>query len=72
MFWNDDGAKAGSAHGEGDLMSCGIDISAIPPGKKLQNITLLSGGEKALTAIALTFAMIRINVRRDRRAAGRG
>lgn len=55
------GGTAKLTLGEGDLMSCGIDISAIPPGKKLQNITLLSGGEKALTAIALTFAMIRIN-----------
>ncbi|MEA4853566.1 MAG: chromosome segregation protein SMC [Christensenella sp.] len=46
---------------EEDLMECGIDIIAEPPGKKLQNIQLLSGGEKALTAIALLFAMLNIN-----------
>lgn len=41
---------------EANLLECGIDIFAQPPGKKLQNIALLSGGEKALTAIALLFA----------------
>ncbi len=46
---------------EGDIMECGIDIHAEPPGKKLQNISLLSGGERALTAIALLFAMLTIN-----------
>ncbi len=46
---------------ETDVMECGIDIIAEPPGKKLQNLTLLSGGEKALTAIALLFAMLHIN-----------
>ncbi len=44
-----------------DVMECGIDIIAEPPGKKLQSISLLSGGEKALTAIALLFAMLSIN-----------
>ncbi|MEG0702049.1 MAG: chromosome segregation protein SMC [Christensenella sp.] len=44
-----------------DLMECGVEIIAEPPGKKLQNIQLLSGGEKALTAIALLFAMLHIN-----------
>ncbi|MDL2237262.1 chromosome segregation protein SMC [Christensenellaceae bacterium OttesenSCG-928-K19] len=46
---------------EDNIMECGIDIIAEPPGKKLQSITLLSGGEKALTAIALLFAMLSIN-----------
>lgn len=40
-----------------NVLESGIDISAQPPGKKLQNIALLSGGEKALTGIALLFAV---------------
>jgi chromosome segregation protein len=39
-----------------DLLLAGVDIEAQPPGKKLQNLNLLSGGEKALTAIALIFS----------------
>ena len=46
---------------EENLLECGIDIKAQPPGKKLQNMMLLSGGEKALTAIAILFAILKIN-----------
>ena len=44
-----------------NILECGIEIQAQPPGKKLQNMTLLSGGEKAFTAIALLFAILKIN-----------
>ena len=44
---------------EEDPLSSNIDIVAQPPGKKLQNINLLSGGEKTLTAIALMFAVLK-------------
>ncbi|WP_018660032.1 chromosome segregation protein SMC [Heyndrickxia acidiproducens] len=43
-----------------DLLNTGVEIVAQPPGKKLQNLGLLSGGERALTAIALLFAILRI------------
>lgn len=46
---------------ESDILECGIEIIAQPPGKKLQNMMLLSGGEKAFTAIALVFAMLKLN-----------
>ena len=44
----------------GDPLDAGVDIVAEPPGKKLQNITLLSGGEKALTAIAILFSILKL------------
>ena len=43
-----------------DMLEAGIDIIAQPPGKKLQNINLLSGGEKTMTAIALMFAVLHV------------
>ena len=45
---------------EADLLETGVDIVAQPPGKKLQNIFLLSGGEKTLCAIALLFALFMV------------
>ena len=41
-------------------LSCGIEVIAQPPGKKLQLLSLLSGGERALTAIAILFAMLTV------------
>lgn len=43
-----------------DLLRAGIEVAAQPPGKKLQNLNLLSGGERALTAMALLFAILRV------------
>ena len=44
---------------EANPLECGIEIIAQPPGKKLQNINLMSGGEKTLTAIAMMFAVLK-------------
>ena len=46
--------------GSDNILEAGVDIVAEPPGKKLQNINLLSGGEKALTAIAILFAILKL------------
>ena len=46
---------------EANILECGIDIEAQPPGKKLQSMGLLSGGERAFTAIALLFAILKMN-----------
>jgi chromosome segregation protein len=44
----------------GNILETGVDIIASPPGKKLKTVTLLSGGEKTLTAISLLFAILNI------------
>ena len=46
---------------ESNILECGIEIAVQPPGKKLQNMMLLSGGERAFTAIALLFSILKIN-----------
>ena len=46
---------------EENILECGIEIEVQPPGKKLQNMMLLSGGERAFTAIALLYAILKIN-----------
>ena len=45
---------------EGDLLTAGVEISVQPPGKKIQSLNLMSGGEKALSALALFFSIIRV------------
>lgn len=45
---------------EEDLLTCGVEVVVQPPGKRVQNLTLLSGGEKAMAAIALIFSLFRV------------
>ncbi len=45
---------------EDDLLETGVDIAAVPPGKRVKSMTLMSGGEKALVAIAMVFALFRV------------
>src|SRR5438874_2579448 len=53
-----DGGRADlSLVDENDPLNCGIEISARPPGKQSQSISLLSGGERTMTAVALLFAI---------------
>ena len=55
------GGKAELRLLEGDALSSGVALMATPPGKKNSNISQLSGGEKALTALSLVFALFKLN-----------
>ena len=54
------GGQADLTLTEGDLLTAGVEISVQPPGKKIQSLNLMSGGEKALSALALLFSIIRV------------
>ena len=54
------GGQADLILAEGDLLTAGVEISVQPPGKKIQSLNLMSGGEKALSALALLFSIIRV------------
>lgn len=53
------GGRAEIVLEEGDVLEAGIEIKAQPPGKKFQSLSLLSGGERSLTAVALLFALLK-------------
>ncbi|UJF25028.1 chromosome segregation protein SMC [Suttonella sp. R2A3] len=55
------GGEAALEWSEDDVLSAGVNIRVRPPGKTIKNLSALSGGEKALTAIALVFALFRLN-----------
>ncbi|UCD84016.1 MAG: chromosome segregation protein SMC [Deltaproteobacteria bacterium] len=55
-----EGGRAELLLNEDDVLEAGVDLVVQPPGKKLQNVSLLSGGEKAMGAIALIFALLSI------------
>ena len=50
-----------SLNDENDVLNCGIEIKAAPPGKVIKSLMLLSGGEQAFVAIALLFAILKVN-----------